>query len=101
MESKKTNAEIFRLIIKEEGIEKLPCGCGKAVSCSQHGLIAPTETKPITIHIPRPDENGYCNRLCELYDDEHDLCFMSYEVNEYPFQYSKPGPGCPWYKEGR
>ena len=59
------------------------------------------ETKPLTIQVPKPDEDGRCNRACELYDDDYDACFMDYEINEYPSQYSKPGPGCPWYDGGK
>ena len=49
------------------------------------------KTRPLTIQIPKPDENGFCNDKCPIKEDFDDCLYSQKHI-------WKPGKGCPWYK---
>lgn len=55
------------------------------------------ETKPKTIQIPKPDEDGLCNADCLILP----TCTY-YQAKEVLHEnYCSPGPGCPWHDGGK
>lgn len=57
-------------------------------------------SKPLTILIPEPDEDGLCDVTCILLrgDYENDFSFSCKYGEIVKKTLCKPSSGCPWYK---
>ena len=52
------------------------------------------KTKPLTVQIPQPNEDGYCSDDCILnHKDDYRECPYSHDVLWIPSK------SCPWYEE--
>ena len=62
-----------------------------------------TETRPLTVQIPKPRECGCCDHSCSLLAlcpfQKRGNCPLAKEVKDGNFL--RPGKGCPWHKETR
>jgi hypothetical protein len=59
------------------------------------------ETKPLTIQIPEPDDEGLCSARCDLLQIDDDIYFKCKYGMVFEECLCKPGPGCPWHDGGK
>lgn len=56
------------------------------------------ETKPLTIHIPKPDKFGFCSSKCPLRKDGIGGTYRCPYSHHF---FKQPDKGCPWYNGGK
>jgi len=62
----------------------------------------PKETKPLTIQVPKPMDDGDCYPKCPCFQEYEADPFCGANLSESGMRgRMHPGPQCPWYKENR